>query len=205
MTTNTLRTQCETERRNHQWKQAAEDYSQLLDQEYHDGDEISLQIGLDLYRYAHCLIESVKLAEEGETGDDLEIAFECLETSKVGLEQLPADQLPPTLLVDVHELLAEIATINQQYEIAISEYQAALQIGLSNPAIHWNVPLSSQYMLFAVLETAGKYQEANDAVNEAIKFIDSQLSKTTNQEEVELLRSYRAEVITRRDQIAENL
>ena len=192
-----LREQAINSRKQKNWSEACEHYSELLKEEYQDEEDLSVQVCKDLVDYAYCMLR--------EEEPDLSAAWECLETAKRGYSLMKEEDVPPDGLADVYEFLAEIGVKNGAYEEATNQYAKIIDLTTKHPDLSWRVGLNAHYMTTICLEAAGKYGDGVEAASKALEFL--QKAKGDNEKDAreldEIAQSIiikRASLIQKRDQ-----
>lgn len=190
-----MRAAAEDAKKQKNWEEACEKYSELLKEEFHDDDEqFPLQVCKDLIEYAYCILQ--------EDEPELEVAWECLMNAKHGLKQMPEADVPPTSLADVYDFLGEIGMKNGAYEEAAVQYDQIISIAEKHPELSWRIGLSAFYTKTICLEAAEKFDKAVEAANKAIEFADAEKQKEQNAKDIQTIEDFKASIITKRDAIA---
>lgn len=189
-----LRQAAEGSKRQKNWAEACDKYSDLLKAEFREDDEhVSVQVCKDLIEYAYCMLQEEK--------PDLEAAWECLEHAKRGYMAMPPAEVPPTSLADIYDFLGEIGMKNGAYEEAALQYNKIIELTADHPEMSWRIGLSAFYTKTLCLEGAGKLPEAIEAAGQAIAFADAQKQKEQNAEDVSIIEDFKGSIIAKRDAI----
>ena len=187
-----LRTRAEAARKAKKYSDAADLYSNLLEKSYSAEGDLTPETCRDFIHYGECLIKS------GETDEEtFEIAWEVLENARVGYEQMEESKRPPEGLIDVHELLGELSIKQGNFTEAVSQYQAASELGLANENLSWRIPLNSLFMKAVALNLLVKDDEYQEAVRKAIEFLDKEKEKPKNAGDIKDMNEIRADLESR--------
>lgn len=170
-----LREQADAARKAHDYKKGVELFDQLLKLVYKEGDELPALICRDFIHYAECLLYMQDKKNPCE--EDLEVAWECLEKAKIGYEAMPQEEAKFIGLIDVHDLLGEITLSNGNYPEAAEQFKISSEIGLAHSELSWRLPLNSLYCRSNALIYAREIAGAIPVIEEALKFIETNLAK----------------------------
>lgn len=189
-----LRQRAEDARKSKNFTQAADIYSELLEQIYKPDEPLSAQLCKDFTNYGECLINT------GETDEETwETAWEVLENARVGYEQLNESERPPEALIDVHELLGELQLKQQKIEGSIEEYDKAFTLAQQNPNLSWRLSVNALYMKSICLKILQETQEYKNVLNQAIDLVEKAKADPKNAADLQALDEIKADFISRRD------
>ncbi|KAH0794972.1 hypothetical protein GPJ56_001098 [Histomonas meleagridis] len=181
--------------------EACSAYSELLEKIFTPETPLSLEVCRDFTNYGKCLILSAESDEEEDVDASLEIAWEVLENARHGYDLIDQDGSYDSELIEVHELLAEVATKNGNIDEAQDQYKIAADIGLLNPSISWRITLNNLFMRSVILKAGRLLVPARDALDEAIRYIDEQLKKVGKEQDKTELLKFKEEMITRKEEL----
>jgi hypothetical protein len=205
MLTKALSDQAERAFKNKNWKQACTHYDTYFKKVYPEPDaEMSLPDTKMLLHYAQSLFCKVQSEAVNSKYDleELENVTAYVLTARRRFEAFP-DEMRIDDVVDTHELLGQVALMNNQFDQSVQEFTEGYQKACAGGA-PWNLRLSMLFNKVLALEMREKPQLAIAALEECIALADEELSAQPPPETVEKLNDFKREFSEKMKQLQED-
>ncbi|KAH0789386.1 hypothetical protein GPJ56_006663 [Histomonas meleagridis] len=202
--------QAERAYRNKNWKSACQFYDSFFTRAYpEENPDMTLEHINILVRYATALFEKVQADSANSSNkkydqSELETIVSYMITAQKKYETAEPGTFPFERLLDTYDILGQVALINNQFKRAAQVFRKGYEKANENPETPWRIKLSLLFYEAIALESQEIPKKAIDVVNEGLALIAQQEEKTTSQEELDLMKSFKDDLNTKLTQLQED-